>query len=63
VRPGWPLSGQRFFEAQRRYRLLERFKESRFAEWEYDLEREVESMAAEGHLAKVLASRRAEASA
>jgi len=39
-------------EAQRRVRLLERLRERRFSEWEAELNRELEALAAESYLAR-----------
>jgi flagellar FliJ protein len=43
---------QRVLEAQRRVRLLERLRERRFSEWEAELNRELEALAAESYLAR-----------
>ena len=43
---------QRVLEARRRVRLLERLRERRFAEWEAELNRELEALAAESYLAR-----------
>ena len=49
---------QRLMEARRRVRLLERLKTRRRAEWELELNRELEQFAAEAHLARWNAERR-----
>jgi|YNPBryunderm2012_1023409.scaffolds.fasta_scaffold01808_3 flagellar FliJ protein len=43
---------QRVVEARRRVRLLERLKERRYAEWEAEALRELETLAAESYLAR-----------
>jgi len=43
---------KRLLEAQRRLRLLEKLKAGRHAQWQTELNREVEAFAAEAHLAR-----------
>ena len=43
---------KRLLEAQRRLRLLEKLKSGRHAQWQIELNREIEAFAAEAHLAR-----------
>ena len=43
---------KRLLEAQRRLRLLEKLKASRHAQWQTELNREIEAFAAEAHLVR-----------
>lgn len=43
---------KRLLEAQRRLRLLEKLKAGRHAQWQTELNREIETFAAEAHLAR-----------
>ena len=43
---------KRLLEAQRRLRLLEKLKAGRHAQWQTELNREIEAFAAEAHLAR-----------
>ena len=43
---------KRLLEAQRRLRLLEKLRASRHAQWKTELNREIETFAAEAHLAR-----------
>jgi hypothetical protein len=45
---------QVMLEARRRYRLLERLRDRRLAEWQGDQKRELEQLAAESHLARLV---------
>ena len=49
------MSGQQqvLLEARRRYRLLERLRERRLAEWQEAVDRELETLAAESHSARL----------
>jgi flagellar export protein FliJ len=43
---------RRLLDARRRLRLIEKLKQRRFSEWQYELNREIETFAAEAYLAQ-----------
>jgi flagellar export protein FliJ len=45
-------------EARRRFRLLERLRDRRFAEWQEAADRELEQLASESHFAKLASAKR-----
>ncbi|MCS7315020.1 MAG: flagellar FliJ family protein [Bryobacterales bacterium] len=44
---------ERVLEARRRVRLLEKLRERRYGEWQAEVERQVENLAAESHLGRL----------